>query len=59
MIADAQKRDALLQQKAQEQPQRYVQQLLTPATTVTCYIPVPNAPWKIYLPSELFADDTR
>jgi transposase InsO family protein len=57
-IADAQTRDALLQQKAQEQPQCYVPQLLAPATTVTCYIPKPNAPWKIYLPAELLADAT-
>jgi transposase InsO family protein len=47
-IADAQTRDALLQQKAQEQPQHYVPQLLAPATTVTCYIP-----------AELLADATR
>jgi Integrase zinc binding domain len=59
MIADAQTRDALLQQKAQEQPQHYVPQLLALATMVTCYIPEPNAPWKIYLPAELVTDATR
>jgi Integrase zinc binding domain len=59
MIADAQTRDALLQQKAQEQPQRYDPQLLAPTTMVICYIPKPNAPWKIYLPAELIADATR
>ena len=48
-----------MQQKAQEQPQRYVPQLLAPATTVTCYIPEPNAPWQIYLPAELLTDATQ
>jgi Integrase zinc binding domain len=59
MIADAQTRDALLQQKAEEQPWHYVPQLLALATTVMCYIPEPNAPWKIYLPAELVADATH
>jgi Integrase zinc binding domain len=58
-IADAQTRDALLQQKAQTHPQQYVHQLLAPNTTVTCFIPEPNAPWKIYLPAELITDATR
>jgi transposase InsO family protein len=49
----------LLQQKAQTHPQQYVQQLLAPNTTVTCFIPEPNAPWKIYLPAELITDATR
>ena len=52
-IADAQTRDALLQQKAQTHPQQ------APNTTVTCFIPEPNAPWKIDLPAELNTDATH
>ena len=52
-IAEAQGRDASLQQLAKDQPKRYAQQLLAPGTMVFCYIPGPDVPWKIYLPQEL------
>jgi len=52
-IAEAQERDAVLQAAAENDPQRYVRQLLAPDTLVWCYISAPGRPWKIYLPSEL------
>ena len=58
-IADAQTRDAELQQKAVEHPQKYVQQLLAPGTSVYCYIREPHAQWKIYLPQELMENAIR
>jgi RNase H-like domain found in reverse transcriptase/Integrase zinc binding domain/Reverse transcriptase (RNA-dependent DNA polymerase) len=58
-IANAQTWDAELLQKANEQPQKYVQQILAPGTSVYCYIREPNAPWKIYIPQELVSDAPR
>ena len=52
-IADAQLGDARLQDLRQKQPDSFVDQLLAPNTNVVCYIPQPNAPWKIYLPTQL------
>lgn len=52
-IRNAQARDARLQQLRQQHLTQYVNQLLAPDVHVTCYIPKPNQPWKIYLPSEL------
>ena len=52
-IAEAQSRDASLQQLAKDQPKRYAQQLLAPGTMVFCYVPGPDVPWRIYLPQEL------
>jgi len=58
-IADAQDRDAGLQQLAQQEPERYVRQLLAPNTQVYCHIRQPNDPWKIYLPEELLDHAVR
>ena len=33
--------------------------MLAPDVQVTCYIPEPNTPWKIYLPEELLGDAIR
>jgi hypothetical protein len=52
-IADAQTRDAKLQQLAQREPTKYIRQLLAPNMHVWCYISEPNVPWKIFLPNEL------
>ena len=52
-IADAQSRDAGLQQLRQQHPQQYVQHALAPDTQVYCYVKNPDANWKIYLPNEL------
>jgi hypothetical protein len=52
-IADAQIRDAELQQLVVSHPQWYVHKMLAPDLSVYCYIKEPNAQWKIYLPNEL------
>jgi transposase InsO family protein len=52
-IAEAQNGDVLLEALRQKDPQQFVQQLLAPGVSVYCYIPEPNAPWKIYLPTDL------
>ena len=58
-IAEAQSRDARLEQLRQENAQQFVQQLLAPNTYVWSYIPKPDDPWKIYLPTELLEQTTR
>jgi transposase InsO family protein len=58
-IADAQTRDAELQQLAQQEPTKYIRQLLAPNIHVWCYINEPNAPWKIFIPNELFEPAIR
>jgi hypothetical protein len=52
-IAQAQNRDAKLQQLVARYPQKYVRNLLAPNTHVNCYIKEPGVPWKIYLPNKL------
>ena len=51
-IRNAQVGDAHLQALHQDKPTSFVEQLLAPAVSVTCYISEPNAPWKIYLLTE-------
>jgi hypothetical protein len=58
-IADAQTRDAELQQLAQREPTKFVRQMLAPNTHVWCYIKEPHVPWKIFLPNELLEPATR
>jgi hypothetical protein len=58
-IADAQTRDAELQHSVQQEPNKYVQQMLAPNTHVWCYIKEPHAPWKIFLPNELLEPSIR
>ena len=45
--------DALLEAMRQKNPNKFVQQMLDPEAAVTCYVPQPNAPWKIWLPTEI------
>jgi transposase InsO family protein len=52
-IRAAQAGDARLAVLRQTKPASFVEQLLAPNVSVTCYIPEPNAPWKIYLPTPL------
>jgi len=52
-IRNAQVGDACLEALRQDKPASFVEQLLAPDVSVTCYIPEPNAPWKIYLPTNL------
>ena len=49
-IALNQQQDQDLLQHAQQEPNKVVQMLLNHEVEVYCYIPQPNAPWKIYLP---------
>lgn len=49
----AQMRDARLKMLREKYPQTFINQMLAQDTTITCYIPKPNEPWKIYLPDEL------
>jgi len=51
--ADAQTRDAELQQLAQREPNKFVLQMLAPDTCAWCCVKERNAPWKIFLPNEL------
>ena len=48
--AAAQTQDATLQQKLVTNPARYVLNQLAPNANVICYLPQPNAPWKICIP---------
>jgi hypothetical protein len=57
-IADAQTRDAELQHLVQQEPNKYVQQMLAPNTHIWCYIKEPHAPSKIFLPNELLQPAT-
>ena len=52
-IAEAQARDAELQELRQKYPQKYTQHTLAPDTQVYCYVRDPESPIKIYLPNEL------
>ena len=52
-IWNAQVGDACLEALHQDKPASFVEQLLAPDVRVTCYIPEPNAPWKINLPTNL------
>ena len=58
-IADAQTRDARLEQLRNDHHERFARQLLAPNTQVFCHIPTPGAPWKIYLPTELLDTAVR
>ena len=58
-IRDAQVKDARLVALQQAKPKSYADQLLGPDTTVTCYIPEPGAPWRIYLPTGLLDNSVR
>jgi hypothetical protein len=44
---------------AQQEQIKYIRQLLAPNVHVWCYINEPNAPWKIFLPNELFEPATH
>jgi hypothetical protein len=57
--ADAQTRDAELQQLAQREPTKFVRQMLAPNTHVWCCIKEPHVPWKIFLPNELLEPAAR
>jgi hypothetical protein len=58
-IRTAQLGDDRLQQLKQDNPGSFVDQQLAPGVHVSCYIPQPNAPWKIYLPTSLLRDAVR
>ena len=58
-IKQAQIGDARLQQLQNDQPGSFADQLLAPDLQVTCYIPAPGEPWKIYLPDELLETAIR
>jgi len=58
-IRNAQTGDARLQALRNNQPNAFVQQMLAPDVSVYCYIPGPNAPWKIYIPTTLLRDAVR
>ena len=58
-IKQAQIGDARLQQLRQDHPASFADQLLAPDLQVTCYIPAPQQPWKIYLPDSLLENAIR
>jgi hypothetical protein len=58
-ISARQNGDARLALLRQQHPEQYVEQLLAPDTHVVCYIPEPNAPWKIYLPTDILDTAVR
>lgn len=58
-IKQGQSGDARLDLLRQKKPQQYVEQLLAPNVNIVCYIPEPNAPWKIYLPTDLLDPAVR
>ena len=55
-LRDAQVGDARLHALLQKHPDRFSKQLLAADVQLYCYIPEPNAPWKIYLPTSLLDD---
>ena len=57
--ADAQTRNAELQQLAQREPNKFARQMLAPDACVWCHVKEPNAPWKIFLPNELLKPAAR
>ena len=59
MIVLNQQNDADLQDHAARSPDRVAQIQLAPNTSVYCYIPEPNAPWKVYLPRQLLNNVVR
>jgi hypothetical protein len=58
-IRARQAEDARLTLLRQETPHTFMEQLLAPDTMIVCYIPEPNAPWKIYLPTDLLDTAVR
>ncbi len=62
-IATAQERDAaLLLEHMEREPTTVVRRLLTPNVHVYCYTAhpdAPDAPWKIYIPTNLLTDVVR
>jgi Integrase zinc binding domain len=52
-IAQAQPGDAQLQQLRKKKPNKFVQRLLAPNTTLWCYQATQDKPWRIYLPEAL------
>jgi len=58
-ISASQIGDARLQLLRQQKPAQFAEQLLAPHTNVVVYIPEPNAPWKIYLPTDLLDTAVR
>jgi len=59
LISEKQVGDARLAKLRQDSPHKVANQLLAPDTTVACYMPSANAPWKIYLPDALLHDAIR
>jgi hypothetical protein len=57
IIRDAQVGDARLTALRDKKPDSIINQQLAPDISLACYIPAPDQPWKIYLPSSLL-DDT-
>ena len=58
-IREAQLRDARLQALLIDRPASFANQLLAANLNLSCYIPEPGAPWKIYLPTELLENAIR
>ena len=52
-MRNAQGGDARLQALAAAHPEQFALQLLAPDTQLLCYLPGPNQPWKICLPTTL------
>ena len=58
-IRTSQAGDARLRVLRQSKPNSFAEQLLAPNVSIVFYIPEPNAPWKIYLPTPLLQDAVR
>ena len=58
-IRDSQLEDARLQVLRDTKPDSIVNQMIAPGIHLACYIPAPNAPWKIYLPTNLLDPAVR
>ena len=58
-IALNQQADVELQQHAARSPDKILQVQMAPNVSIMCYVPEPNAPWKIYLPQQLLTNAVR
>jgi hypothetical protein len=58
-IATAQDHDPELQQKLANKPQQYARIAMSNDVNVICYIPEPNTPWRICLPTAMLHNTVR
>jgi hypothetical protein len=58
-IANTQRNDVILQHLRQQKPHMFAQQMVAYDVNLICYIPGPNASWKICLPTGILDQAVR